>query len=347
MAASQRTNGPCKMLAFGLLLISSLLNAGVTAQEEGVVAAEAPPVNAEEYIRGDMIPKATGAPKPDDSQIAVFPTIGALELTEQTTAAAATPTATEEAGDNNDSGPEETADKEAEFTVEVHTDIAKIVEQETPAPMPARGDGPNIPQPVPQDDVVCVSKEAVQDKNAVNLKLKASSNCKDSKVKIESVLQELCGEDCKLDIYQEDNSDQVLVSGKYVEDDVADMANKFNNDNIKDKTDVEEAVPRWGKNSKLVLVSLLLTGLLLAALLVAGYYLKTHRKNSKGVRLAESFQVDEENQANTLVSVAPLPQEPLDKPTINGESPPENGTNPAPTTNGHSATQTPVADTEM
>lgn len=38
------------------------LTAGVTAQEEGVVAAEAPPVNAEEYIRGDMIPKATGAP---------------------------------------------------------------------------------------------------------------------------------------------------------------------------------------------------------------------------------------------------------------------------------------------
>lgn len=51
------------------------------------------------------------------------------------------------------------------------------------------------------------------------------------------------------------------------------------------QTDVMEAAPRWGNNSKLVLVSLLLTGLLLAALLVAGYYLKTHRKNSKGVRL--------------------------------------------------------------
>lgn len=62
---------------------------------------------------------------------------------------------------------------------------------------------------------------------------------------------------------------------------------------------------------------------------------------------AESFQVDEENQANTLVSVAPLPQEPLDKPTVNGESPPENGTNATPTTNGQSATQNPVADTEM
>lgn len=32
-------------------------------------------------------------------------------------------------------------------------------------------------QPVPKDDVVCVSKEAVQDKNAVKLKLKASSSC--------------------------------------------------------------------------------------------------------------------------------------------------------------------------
>lgn len=54
------------------------------------------------------------------------------------------------------------------------------------------------------------------------------------------------------------------------------------------QTDVEEAHPHWGKNSKLVLVSLLLTGLLLAALLVAGYYLKTHRKNSKGVRLVST-----------------------------------------------------------
>lgn len=55
------------------------------------------------------------------------------------------------------------------------------------------------------------------------------------------------------------------------------------------QTDVEEASPRWGKSSKLVLVSLLLAGLLLAALLVAGYYLKTHRNNSKGVRLVSGL----------------------------------------------------------
>ncbi|KAG8007579.1 Hematopoietic progenitor cell antigen CD34, partial [Nibea albiflora] len=280
-------------------------------------------------------------------QVLVFPTVGPLEQTEQTTAA----TATDDKGDDNNSGPAasmESTDGNSAFTVVEETDILKLFQAETSAPIPARGDGPiNVPQPVPKDDVICVTKEAVQDRNAVSLKLKASSNCEETKVKIESVLEELCGEDCKLEIFQEDNSDKILVSGKYVEADVAGMADKFNNDNIKDKTDVEEAVARWGKNSKLVLVSLLLTGLLLAALLVAGYYLKTHRKNSKGVRLAESFQVDEENQANTLVSVAPLPQEPIDKPTVNGESPAENGTNPAPTTNGHSASQTPVADTEM
>lgn len=62
------------------------------------------------------------------------------------------------------------------------------------------------------------------------------------------------------------------------------------------QTDVQEAVPRWGreeeggKNSKLVLVSLLLTGLLLAALLVAGYYFKTHRRTSKGIRLVSGLE---------------------------------------------------------
>ena len=56
--------------------------------------------------------------------------------------------------------------------------------------------------------------------------------------------------------------------------------------------DVEDAVPRWGKNSRVVLVSLLLAGLLLAALLVAGYYLKTHRgNNAKGVRLVSGHRI--------------------------------------------------------
>lgn len=306
-----------------LLLIASLLNGAIAQEGDGVVTeATATVAAAESYVRGDMI-----KPTPDAGQEQILPSLGPTGGADTT----ATPAKPQETEDNG------TTDK-------VQTEGPK---GDTPAP--ARGDGPaDKPKPTPQDDVVCVTKEAVQNKNAVSLKLKSNSNCDDTKTKIQSVLEELCGEDCKLQLYQEDGSDEILVAGDYVETDVSGMAKKFNNDNIKDKTDVEEAFPRWGKSSKLVLVSVLLAGLLLAALLVAGYYLKTHRKNSKGVRLAESFQVDEENQANTLVSVAPLPQEPLDKPTVNGESPPpENGTSPAPTTNGHSANQSPDADTEM
>lgn len=52
--------------------------------------------------------------------------------------------------------------------------------------------------------------------------------------------------------------------------------------------------------------------------------------------------MDEPNQGNTLLSAAPLPQqEPIEKPTSNGES------LESTPTNGHSATQAPVADSEM
>ncbi|XP_061584432.1 hematopoietic progenitor cell antigen CD34 [Cololabis saira] len=324
MAASPtpRSERSRKLLALALLLIIPLLN-GVMALED------------ENTGRGDMNPQTNEAPGTDDPQIQVLPTVNFYEPTEKPT-----PTATLEDGhDDATAAPDVAANEE---TVKTDTTL----KPETPPPVPPRGDNPND-KPKPQEDVVCVSKEAVEGKNAVSLKLRESSHCQTTQMTIENVLEELCGEDCKLEIYQEDNSDEVLVSGKYVEADVTGMANKFNNDNIKDKTYIEEAVPRWGKRSKLVLVSVLLAGLVLASLLVAGYCLKTHRKTSKGVRLAESFQVDEENQANTLVSVAPLPQEPADKPTVNGESSPEHGTNSTPTTNGHSAAQTQVADTEM
>ncbi|KAF7207639.1 hematopoietic progenitor cell antigen CD34 [Nothobranchius furzeri] len=312
-SSSQKT----KMLT--LLFIVPLLNGAVS----------------QEPARGDNAVKKPVTTQPPGQGL-VWPT---LDVSAETTEA----TRDHDPSDATTSSDPET-DQATKATVKVPTNMP-TAKPGTPEPDPPRGDG-SINKPKPED-VVCKGKEAVDGKNAVHLKLNSSSNCKDTQMRITSVLQELCGEDCKLELYQENNSDEVLVSGKYVEDDVTGMTNKFNNDNIKDKTNIKEAVPRWVKNSKLVLALLLLTGVLLAALLVAGYYFKTHRKNSKGVKLAESFQVDEENQANTLVSVAPLHQEPLDKPIINGESPPENGTNPTPTTNGHSANQTQVADTEM
>ncbi|XP_051986442.1 hematopoietic progenitor cell antigen CD34-like [Xyrauchen texanus] len=192
-------------------------------------------------------------------------------------------------------------------------------------------------------NVVCVDKIPEHFKYDVLLKLKASSTCEETKARIQSVLEHLCGEDCKLVIYQKDNTDEIIVYGDSIEADPEGMAGKFNNDNITDKVEVEEAVSRMDQHSKIVLISLLTTGLLLAALLITGYLLKTHRGHSKGLRLAEeSFQVDQENQGNTLLSVAPLPQqEPVDKPSINGQS------SESPPTNGHSANQTQVADTQM
>ncbi|KAI7808161.1 uncharacterized protein si:ch211-286o17.1 [Triplophysa rosa] len=190
-------------------------------------------------------------------------------------------------------------------------------------------------------NVVCVDEIPVRYRYDVLLKLKAPSTCEDTKDKIQSVLEHLCGEDCKLEIFQKDNTDEIIVYGESIEANPEEMAVKFNIDNIMDKVEVEKAVSR--QRSKAVFISVLIAGLLLAALLIAGYLLKSRQEQTKGLRLAEeSFQVDQENQGNTLLSVAPLPpQEPLDKPVINGESP------ESPPTNGHSATQTQVADTPM
>lgn len=60
----------------------------------------------------------------------------------------------------------------------------------------------------------------------------------------------------------------------------------------------------------------------------------------------DSYMADEENQGNTLVSVAPLnPPENLEKPSLNGESLEVVKTqNPPTSTNGHSTAK---ADTEL
>ncbi|XP_020337760.1 hematopoietic progenitor cell antigen CD34 isoform X1 [Oncorhynchus kisutch] len=324
-ASKRRMTETHKMIAFALLFIAKLLHGGVVAEYE-VVTGPTRPVNDAGVIRGDDIDPTQLSDEEADTpffQIIVFPSIPGLDLSDildDTTAAPVTKVV------------EETTDIR-EATGKAGEAATTDDDQETQAPQQILTSQSSDMVLIPEAGVMCVDKEAVQDRDAVSLKLKASSSCEQTRSKIESVLEHLCGVDCKLEVFQEDNSNEILIFGQYIEADAKGMAEKFNNDNIKDKIDFEEAVPRWGKNSKLVLVSLLLTGLLLAILLIAGYYLKTHRPPPKGARLAEEgFQVDEENQANTLVSVAPLqPQEPLDKPP----------------TNGHSATQTPVADTEM
>ncbi|KAK3574907.1 hypothetical protein QTP86_018371 [Hemibagrus guttatus] len=191
--------------------------------------------------------------------------------------------------------------------------------------------------------VECMDEAAVRDKGAVKLTLETFSSCEENKAKIQSILEHLCGDDSKLEIYQKDHSKEMFISGECVEGDVKGMTDKFDNDNIKHKVGVVEAEPDLVNHSPTVLISVLIAGLLLAALLILAYIVKTRRTEAKGARLAEElFEVDEQNQGNTLLSVAPLPpQEPVEKPTTNGES------LDSPPTNGHSASQTPVADSEM
>ncbi|XP_065135789.2 uncharacterized protein [Paramisgurnus dabryanus] len=231
-----------------------------------------------------------------------------------------------------------------EMSVSTQATESTTYEQSTQIPDQPNSDLPKNSMVTSNEHVVCVDKiPAERYKHNVELKLKSPSTCEETKAKIQSVLEHLCGEDCKLEIYQEDNTDKITVYGDIIEANPKEMADKFNNDNILDKVEVEEAVSRTSQRSKDVFVSVLIAGLLLAALLIAGYFLKTRQEEPKGLRLAEeSYPVDQQSQGNTLLSDAPLPQqEPLDKPVINGESPES-----APT-NGHSATQTQVADTPM
>lgn len=84
----------------------------------------------------------------EDPQVQVFPTVNIADLTEQPTDV----TAPEEEGEAGEAGdaegsdpaaPEEAADEGTKVTVQIYTEGPIIVEPETPAPQPSRGDGPD------------------------------------------------------------------------------------------------------------------------------------------------------------------------------------------------------------
>ncbi|KAG1963093.1 hypothetical protein F2P79_003671 [Pimephales promelas] len=65
--------------------------------------------------------------------------------------------------------------------------------------------------------VVCVDKIQEHYRYDVLLKLKASSTCEETRARIQSVLEHLCGEDCELKIYQKDNTDEVIIYGDSID----------------------------------------------------------------------------------------------------------------------------------
>nr|XP_061802189.1 uncharacterized protein LOC133593567 [Nerophis lumbriciformis] len=190
--------------------------------------------------------------------------------------------------------------------------------------------------------VECVGKEEIEESKAFKTVV-TTSDCEETKKILEESSIYCSTEDCHVKVFQEGQNMQMV--SKDAKPNVVLEALKGE---LKDKlgvTKVEE--PSSSSSGRSVFVGVLITGLLVAAAIVAAYCKCQRRPDSKGVKLAEeAYPVDQQNQGNTLVSVAPLipPTETQEKPNVNGESP-EAAKTESPPTNGHSATKT--ADTEL
>lgn len=193
-------------------------------------------------------------------------------------------------------------------------------------------------------DVECVGKADIQESNAIKAVVE-TGDCET----IKRIIQENPAVWCKrkncspkLEISHE--GDTLLVASN--DADLGTLAEALQSEHLKDKLGVTNTeIPSSSGSS--VFVGILVTGLLAAVAITVGYFKCQRRSDTKGVRLAEeAYPVDQENQGNTLVSVAPLnpPPETQEKPSVNGESP-EAAKTEAPPTNGHSTTKT--ADTEL
>ncbi|XP_046896375.1 hematopoietic progenitor cell antigen CD34-like [Hypomesus transpacificus] len=193
--------------------------------------------------------------------------------------------------------------------------------------------------------VVCVTEEALKDKDAVQVHLQSSSSCEDSKGVLEELLAPWCDSaPCQLDVFQEESTNNLLVTSPHAG--LKKLEEVLTRAEVKKALGASEVKAHPVKSSSAVFVSVLMAGLLLAAGLIGAYCVRIRRgHNTKGMRLSEeTYPVDEENQGNTLVSVAPLtPPESQEKPALNGEAPEADKTQPPPT-NGHS---TKTADTEL
>ncbi|XP_061698144.1 uncharacterized protein LOC133512471 isoform X2 [Syngnathoides biaculeatus] len=193
--------------------------------------------------------------------------------------------------------------------------------------------------------VECVGKEEIDERKAVKATV-TKTDCEDTKQIVEESSIKCYTENCQIKVYQEGNNIQMVRTDAKPNTLVEALKGE-----LKDKlglTNLEEPLSSSSSSSgRSVFVGILISGLLAAAAIIAGYCKCQRRTDSKGVKLAEeAYPVDQENQGNTLVSVAPLspPTETQEKPNVNGESPEADKTEPPPT-NGHSATKT--ADTEL
>lgn len=200
----------------------------------------------------------------------------------------------------------------------------------------------DAPAPV-VPDVKCVGKEEITESNAVKASV-TTSDCVATKSIIEAVPANWCSKPaCSINIFQDDRT--VLLDSEDAS--LGTLASALQSEEMKNKLGVSD-VKYSSSSGSSVFVGILVTGLLAAVALTVGYFKCQRRPSPKGERLAEEgTPVDQQNQANTLASDAPLnpPPETTEKPSANGEAPEGDKAQPPPT-NGHS-TPANTADTEL
>lgn len=193
-------------------------------------------------------------------------------------------------------------------------------------------------------DVTCVAEEEMP-KNAVKAEV-AMADCEATKSIIDQAAGGWCAnaQSCALKIFQ----DGKKLSMSSDSGNVDALVDTLRSEHFKEKLGVTNIeAPASSSSRPNVFVGVLVSGLLAALGIVVGYLKCQRRSDVKEVKLAEeAYPVDQENQGNTLVSVAPLnpPPETPEKPSVNGESPEADKTQTPPPTNGHS---TKTADTEL
>ncbi|KAM6982005.1 uncharacterized protein cd34 [Tautogolabrus adspersus] len=192
-------------------------------------------------------------------------------------------------------------------------------------------------------DVKCVGKEDIPE-SAIKVTV-VTTDCEATKRIIQDNPAGWCNkENCNLEISQEGNTIQVASDDAKL----STLADAVQSAGLKNELGVTKVETPSSSGSS-VFVGILISGLLAAIGITVGYFKCPRRGDAKGVRLAEeAYPADQENQGNTLVSVAPLnpPPETPEKPSVNGESPEAAKTEPSsPPTNGTPTTKT--ADTEL
>lgn len=225
------------------------------------------------------------------------------------------------------------------------TTVAPIARNEDAAPTKGPDDSQSVKlMVVPL--VKCVGEGDIPENDGIKLEV-ATADCEETKGVIQGNPASWCNkQNCELKIFQKDKKIQMASDdAKW-----STLAETLQSEPLNSKLGVTniEAPSSSSSSGSSVFVGILVSGLLAALAITVGYFKCQRRSDTKGVRLAEeAYPVDQENQGNTLVSVAPLnpPAETQEKPSVNGESPEAAKTQPPPPTNGHSTTKT--ADTEL